>query len=149
MLQGGNQRGRRNEGKSQEVVAGERGYAGGCGRGGVCGGCLRSLRSSCYFLCRLLRYLVFVCVRDGVLGFLVSVFFCMRDYFGGVLLGSLFNVFHQRAHSKASAMASVPLRSLFSSMICVMRKLQIVTGLDRLKFSLIELQLDTSKYSGQ
>ena len=34
-----------------------RGCAGGCGRGGVCGGCLRCLRSSSYFLC-----------RDGVLG---------------------------------------------------------------------------------
>ena len=58
--EGGNQRGRRNErlcgrlrarGVVREVV-GERGCAGGCGRGGVCGGCLRCLHSLSYFLCR-------------------------------------------------------------------------------------------------
>ena len=68
--EGRNQHGRHNEGLSGRLrarggvwevarergcvreVAGESACSGGCRRGGVCGGCLRCLRSSSYFLCR-------------------------------------------------------------------------------------------------
>ena len=131
-------------------VAGERACSGGCGRGGVCGGCLRCLRSSSSsFLCRdgVLGYagfFIFLCVRDGVLGFHAFFFLRLRLLW---TRSFLFDHFHERAHNQASAMAGEPFRSLFSSVVCVMRKLQIVTSLDRLKFSSIALQLDTSNYS--
>ena len=64
-------------------VAGESVCSGGCGRGGVCGGCLRCLRSSSSsFLYRngvlgCAGFFIFLCVRDDVLGF-HSFFFNLR-----------------------------------------------------------------------
>ena len=63
-------------------VAGESACLGGCWLGGVCGDCFQCLRSSSSsFLCRdgvlgCVGFFIFLCVRDGVLGF--HFFFFLR-----------------------------------------------------------------------